>query len=58
MRYLEAVDADFGYWAINPRKPHDNESETYSLAEDDWKTPILDYRLHDLVRLMRLRYLG
>lgn len=53
MRYLEAVDADFGYWAINPRKPHDNESETYSLVEDDWKTPIQDYRLRDMIRLMK-----
>ena len=54
MRYLVAVGADFGYWAINPRKPHDSESETYSLVEDDWKTPIPDYRLRDLVRLMKL----
>lgn len=52
MRYLEVVDADFGYWAINPRKPHENESESYSLIEDDWETPVRDYRLRDLVRLI------
>ena len=54
MRYLQVVDADFGYWAINPRKPHDNETESYSLVQDDWKTPIKDYRLRDLVSLMNL----
>jgi endoglucanase len=53
MRYLGEVDADFGYWAINPRKPHGNETETYSLVEDDWKTPIMDYRLNDMVELMK-----
>jgi len=51
--YLEDVDADFGFWAINPRKPHDNETESYSLVSDDWKTPIIDYRLRDMVRLMK-----
>jgi len=53
MRYLKTTDADFGYWAINPRKPHDNETETYSLVEDDWQTPILDYRMLDLAQIMR-----
>jgi aryl-phospho-beta-D-glucosidase BglC (GH1 family) len=53
LRYLKAIDADFGYWAINPRKPKDNEQETYSLVEDDWVTPVLDYRMKDLTELMR-----
>lgn len=53
LRYLKVIDADFGYWAINPRKPKDNEKETYSLIEDDWKTPILDYRMKDMTEIMR-----
>lgn len=53
MRYLKAIDADFGYWAINPRKPKDNEKESYSLVQDDWVTPVLDYRMKDMVELMR-----
>ncbi|KAI1172514.1 endoglucanase E1 [Nemania sp. FL0916] len=52
LRYLKRIDADFGYWAINPRKPHDNEKETYSLVEDDWVTPVLDYRMRDMTELM------
>jgi endoglucanase len=52
IRYLEEVDADFGYWAINPRKPKGNEVESYSLVEDDWITPKYDYRIHDLTRLV------
>jgi aryl-phospho-beta-D-glucosidase BglC (GH1 family) len=54
VRYLGALDVDFAYWAINPRKPHGNVSETYSLLKDDWKTPILDYRLRDMVQLMQV----
>jgi endoglucanase len=54
MRYLKGVDADFGYWAINPRKPAGNVTETYSLVEDDWVTPVLDYRMKDMVELMRV----
>lgn len=49
--YLKLTDADFGYWAINPRKPKDNEFESYSLLEDDWKTPKYDFRVHDLASL-------
>ncbi|KAI1132251.1 endoglucanase E1 [Nemania abortiva] len=52
LRYLKRIDADFGYWAINPRKPHDNQKEGYSLIQDDWVTPILDYRLRDMTELM------
>lgn len=52
MRYLEEMDADFGYWAINPRKPHLNEQEHYSLIEDDWETVVDDYRLRGMQRLM------
>ncbi|KAI1356879.1 endoglucanase E1 [Xylaria sp. FL0043] len=52
LRYLKRIDADFGYWAINPRKPHDNVKEGYSLVEDDWITPLLDYRMRDMTELM------
>ncbi|KAI0160373.1 endoglucanase E1 [Xylariaceae sp. FL1272] len=52
LRYLKRIDADFGYWAINPRKPHDNIREGYSIIEDDWVTPILDYRLRDMTELI------
>lgn len=51
VRYLQDSDADFGYWAINPRKPAGNEPESYGLLEDDWATPVYDYRLYDMVRL-------
>ncbi|KAK4136756.1 glycoside hydrolase family 5 protein [Trichocladium antarcticum] len=53
MRYLKAIDADFGYWAYNARKPKDNERESYSLVEDDWITPVLDYRMKDMTELIR-----
>ncbi|ROW11439.1 hypothetical protein VMCG_01182 [Cytospora schulzeri] len=53
LRYLKALDADFGYWAINPRKPRDDKKESYALVEDDWVTPVLDYRLKDMTELMR-----
>lgn len=52
LRYLKSIDADFGYWAVNPRKPKDNAHETYSLVEDDWTTPILDYRMRDMTELI------
>ncbi|KAI1779456.1 glycoside hydrolase family 5 protein [Hypoxylon cercidicola] len=52
MRYLKSIDADFGYWAINPRKPKDNAEESYSLVKDDWITPILDYRMRDMTELI------
>jgi len=53
LRYLKAIDADFGYWAINPRKPKDDEKETYCLLDDDWETPVLDYRMKDMTELIR-----
>lgn len=53
MRYLKSIDADFGYWAINPRKPKNNAKEGYSIVEDDWVTPVLDYRMKDMTELMR-----
>ncbi|KAK1503302.1 cellulase [Colletotrichum tamarilloi] len=53
LRYLKVIDADFGYWAVNPRKPKDNVKETYALVEDDWVTPVLDYRMKDMVEIMR-----
>lgn len=52
-QYLKEMDADFGYWAINPRKPAGNTRETYSLVKDDWETPVLDYRMKDMVELMQ-----
>ncbi|KAI1157199.1 endoglucanase E1 [Nemania diffusa] len=52
LRYLKRIDADFGYWAVNPRKPHDNAKEGYSLLQDDWITPVLDYRMRDMTELM------
>jgi aryl-phospho-beta-D-glucosidase BglC (GH1 family) len=53
LKFLKMIDADFAYWAINPRKPHNDEEESYSLVEDDWETPILDYRLRDMLELIR-----
>lgn len=53
MRYLEHVDADFGYWALNPRKPHKNEFESYGLLGDDWRSERGGFRLRDMKRLMR-----
>ncbi|KAK4461886.1 endoglucanase [Cladorrhinum samala] len=55
LRYLKSIDADFGYWALNPRKPKDNEVESYSLVKDDWITPVLDYRMRDMTELIRQR---
>ncbi|KAI2638205.1 endoglucanase E1 [Xylaria nigripes] len=52
LRFLKRIDADFGYWAINPRKPHGNKKEGYALVEDDWITPILDYRMRDMTELI------
>jgi aryl-phospho-beta-D-glucosidase BglC (GH1 family) len=52
MRYLETVDADFGYWAINPRKPHQNEKEWWALVHDDWKTILDDFRMEGMRKLM------
>ena len=49
--FLEATDADWAYWAINPHKPHENQTESYSLIHSDWETPRCDYRLHDLAIL-------
>lgn len=52
MRYLKEADADFGYWAVNAFKAT-MEKESYSLLQDDWSSPVLDYRLRDLQKLMR-----
>lgn len=51
-RYLKSVDADFGYWALNPRKPRGNARESYALVEDDYITPVVDYRMKDMRELM------
>ncbi|KAJ6446014.1 glycoside hydrolase family 5 protein [Purpureocillium lavendulum] len=52
-RFLRSVDADFGYWALNARKPAGNETEAYGLVADDWATPVLDYRLRDMLEHAR-----
>ncbi|VUC34445.1 unnamed protein product [Clonostachys rosea] len=52
MKYLKKVDADFGYWALNPRKPKGDIHEGYSILEDDWVTPIVDYRMKDMTELI------
>ena len=54
MKYLETVDADFGYWAINPRKPHGNEEEHWALVHDDWKTVVEDFRMEGMRKLMSI----
>jgi endoglucanase len=51
MQYLRDSDADFGYWAINPRKPGSDAVESYGLLHDDWETPVYDYRLLDMAGL-------
>lgn len=51
MKYLTESDADFAYWALNPRKPKSSATETYGLLEDDWETPRYDYRLLDMSKL-------
>jgi aryl-phospho-beta-D-glucosidase BglC (GH1 family) len=51
MRYLRESDADIAYWAINPRKPTNNAEESYGLLQDDWETPVYDYRLLDMSTL-------
>ena len=58
VRYLGVLDADFGYWALNPRKARGDTEETYGLLRDDWETPVLDYRMKDMVQLMRVRDQG
>lgn len=55
LRYLEDSDVDFGYWALNPRKPKNNEVESYGLLKDDWETVVYDYRLWDIARINNRR---
>ncbi|RMX84827.1 hypothetical protein D0869_04289 [Hortaea werneckii] len=52
MKYLQLTDADFGYWALNPRKPERYDNGTYGLLKLDWETSVEDFRLVDLRRLM------
>ena len=52
VKYLKEKDVGFGYWAINPRKPHGNVHEGYSLVRDDWETAVQDYRLQSMRYLM------
>jgi endoglucanase len=51
IRLLAELEADWSYWAINPRKPAGNERESYGLLEDDWDTVRWDYRMRDLLKL-------
>ncbi|CZT18936.1 related to endo-beta-1,4-glucanase [Ramularia collo-cygni] len=53
MKSLTSYDADWGYWALNPRKPENNDIESYGLLMDDWKTPVKDWRLASLQKLMK-----
>jgi endoglucanase len=52
MKFLRDVDADFGYWALNPRKPEKYDDETYGLLEKDWETVVEDYRMKGMRELM------
>lgn len=52
MEYLEDIDADWGYWAINPHKPEAYDNETYGLLRSDWQTAHDDFRIHDIRKLM------
>ncbi|KAM0713519.1 hypothetical protein Q7P37_010481 [Cladosporium fusiforme] len=52
MQFLRDVDADFGYWALNPRKPEKYDDETYGLLEKDWQTVVEDYRMQGMRKLM------
>ncbi|KAJ9602456.1 hypothetical protein H2200_012999 [Cladophialophora chaetospira] len=54
VKYLKESDADFAYWAINPRKPGTNDVESYGLLHDDWQTPVYDYRLFDISKLRQI----
>lgn len=56
MRYLKSIDVDFGYWVINLRKLKDDEKEMYCFVEDDWVMLVLDYRMKDMMELMRIGY--
>ncbi|KAK5136457.1 hypothetical protein LTR08_003102 [Meristemomyces frigidus] len=53
MRYLRETDADFGYWALNPRKPKNYDNETYGLLADNWESVVEDWRIQDLRKLMK-----
>jgi len=52
MQFLATVDASWGYWALNARKP-DGEFESYGLVGDawDWQSVRWDARLEDLREL-------
>lgn len=56
VQYLGEVDASWGYWAINPRKPGLYKWEGYGLVGDDWdrKSVRWDFRLEDM-QLLGLR---
>lgn len=52
VQFLAAVDASWGYWALNARKAT-GEWEGYGLVGDawTWESVRWDYRLNDLERL-------
>jgi endoglucanase len=52
VQFLREIDADWGYWALNPRKPS-KDWESYGLVGDDWEQASVrwDYRLADMQRL-------
>ncbi|KAK0278205.1 hypothetical protein LTR35_009528 [Friedmanniomyces endolithicus] len=53
MRFLRESDADWGYWALNPRKPEMYDDETYGLLRDDWETVVDDWRYKDLMKIVQ-----
>jgi aryl-phospho-beta-D-glucosidase BglC (GH1 family) len=53
IKFLRHLGVGFGYWAINPRKPLNNEYESYGMVDDAWQKVVWDYRLEDL-RLLGL----
>ena len=46
IRFLGEVEASWGYWALNPLKPANNEFESYGLVMDDWETAKEDLGWH------------
>jgi len=50
IRFLGEVEASWGYWALNPLKPANNEFESYGLVMADWETVKEDFRVAHLQR--------
>lgn len=52
MRFMRNLpEASWGYWAINPRKPLNDEYESYGIVDESWSSVRWDYRLEDLHKL-------